>query len=80
MKIRCFEGASAIHAVGSVDPRRDVAVVVRVLADLETTDLRIEEARLAAKSGSEKRVDLVLDVVLERHIARGGDIRRPLDA
>ena len=50
--VRCFDDDDVVHVDGSVDPARDIEVIITelVLKDLETVDKRRERAQRAAKS------------------------------
>ncbi|GGI04631.1 redox-regulated ATPase YchF [Egicoccus halophilus] len=76
--VRCFESDDIIHVSGSVDPARDVEIITTelVLADLATTEKRLERANRSARTGDKDLVrerDQVLalrDHLAEGHVAR----------
>ncbi|MFA9445288.1 redox-regulated ATPase YchF [Egicoccus sp. AB-alg6-2] len=76
--VRCFESDDIIHVSGSVDPARDVEIITTelVLADLATTEKRLERATRSARTGDKDLVrerDQVLalrDHLAEGHVAR----------
>ncbi|MFA9428750.1 redox-regulated ATPase YchF [Egicoccus sp. AB-alg2] len=82
--VRCFEDDDIVHVSGSVDPARDIEVITTelVLADLATTEKRLERATRAARSGDKdlaRERDQVLalrDHLAEGHVARtfAGDL------
>ncbi|WP_028988658.1 redox-regulated ATPase YchF [Thermithiobacillus tepidarius DSM 3134] len=51
---RCFEDTDIVHVAGSVDPVRDLDIVLTelVLADMETVDKALQRAQKNAKSGN----------------------------
>jgi len=72
--VRCFEDDDIIHVSGSVDPARDIEIITTelVLADLATTEKRLERASRSARSGDKDLVrerDQVL--ALRDHLAEG---------
>ena len=76
--VRCFESEDIVHVSGSVDPARDVEIITTelVLADLATTEKRLERANRSARTGDKDLVrerDQVLalrDHLAEGHVAR----------
>ncbi|MBS3941858.1 MAG: redox-regulated ATPase YchF [Actinobacteria bacterium] len=76
--VRCFESDDIIHVSGSVDPARDVEIITTelILADLATTEKRLERANRSARTGDKDLVrerDQVLalrDHLAEGHVAR----------
>ncbi|MEW5791533.1 MAG: redox-regulated ATPase YchF [Pseudomonadota bacterium] len=81
---RCFEDTDIVHVAGSVDPVRDLDIVLTelVLADMETVDRAVQRAQKSAKSGNK-------DAVAERdffqrlleHLDQGHTARSlPMDA
>ncbi|HSK23858.1 MAG TPA: redox-regulated ATPase YchF [Egicoccus sp.] len=76
--VRCFESDDIIHVSGSVDPARDVEIITTelVLADLATTEKRLERANRSARTGDKDLIrerDQVLalrDHLAEGHVAR----------
>lgn len=51
--VRCFEDPDVIHTMGSVDPVRDIEVIVTelILADLDSVEKRMAKTQKLAKSG-----------------------------
>ena len=64
--IRCFEDPDVTHVMGSVDPRRDLAIIETelALADLETVERRLEKVEKKARSGETEAIREM--AVLER--------------
>src|SRR3989442_3366409 len=58
--VRCFEDPDVVHVTGSLDPVRDIEIVMTelVLADLETVKKRLETNARAVKRG-DKAAELV---------------------
>ncbi|MEX2504795.1 MAG: redox-regulated ATPase YchF [Egicoccus sp.] len=76
--VRCFESDDIVHVSGSVDPARDVEIITTelVLADLATTEKRLERANRSARTGDKDLVrerDQVL--ALRDHLAEGNVAR-----
>lgn len=77
--VRCFEDANVVHAMGGVDPLRDIEVVTTelLLKDLEVLERRKEKERKLAKGGDQHAQQVVEH--LERWAAalsNGTPIRR----
>lgn len=72
--VRCFEDPDVIHVTGSVDPVRDIEIVMTelVLADLEAIQRRREKIAKEIKGGNKHAVaeNRVLDK-LEAHLNAG---------
>ncbi len=53
--VRCFENDDIIHVAGSVDPERDIEIIniELALADMASTEKRIEKARKEARTKKE---------------------------
>src|SRR3954449_3271451 len=53
--VRCFENEDIIHVAGSVDPERDIEIIniELALADMASTERRIEKARKEARTKKE---------------------------
>lgn len=66
--VRCFEDGNVVHVDGSVDPKRDAAIVSLelIMADLETLEKRLERARKMTKSG-DKALARELDTLTALH-------------
>ncbi len=66
--VRCFEDPNVVHVSGSVDPRRDIAVIETelLLKDLETVQRRRES--LLRKKRDEAAFELSLIERLEAHL------------
>ncbi len=58
--VRCFENDDIIHVAGSVDPERDVEIIniELALADLASTERRLERARKDARTKKEAVVEV----------------------
>lgn len=67
--VRCFENGDITHVSGTVDPLRDIETIdiELILADLETTQKRLDRTKKNMKSG-DKRFKLEADA-LERLVA-----------
>ena len=72
--VRCFEDENIHHISGSIDPIRDIEVILTelVLADLASVQKRIERTQKAAR-GNDKQAKAELDVLarLEPHLNQG---------
>jgi ribosome-binding ATPase len=78
MMVRCFADPDVVHVAGSVDPERDIEVLLLelVLADVETADRRVKRAQGAAKTGSkEGKAELALAERVAAHLAAGQPAR-----
>src|SRR3989442_15333598 len=56
--VRCFEDPDIMHVTGSLDPIRDIEIVMTelVLADLETVKKRLEKITREARRGDKNAV------------------------
>ena len=57
--VRCFEGDEVTHVEGKVDPVRDAEIIATelLLADLESLERRVDQARKRATSGDREAKD-----------------------
>jgi GTP-binding protein YchF len=72
--VRCFEDPDVIHAIGGIDPVRDIDVVSTelVLADLDSVQKRLDKALKKAKGGDkEAHAEIVLLERLAPHLDSG---------
>lgn len=72
--VRCFEDENVHHVSGSVDPLRDIEVIITelVLSDLVTVQKRHEKNQKAARSGDKLAVaEVDLLKKLEAHLNQG---------
>lgn len=77
--VRCFTDQNVNHVDGSVNPLRDIEVINTelLLADLDTTERRIEKTKKMAKSGEkESREELKELEQLKNSLEEGQNIRR----
>lgn len=58
MVVRCFEDANITHVEGSIDPVRDIEVILTelCLADLETVDKRLQRTDKGKKAGDKEAI------------------------
>src|ERR1700679_612089 len=58
MVVRCFEDGNIIHVEGSLNPIRDIEIILTelCLADLDTTDKRLQRTEKGKKSGDKEAV------------------------
>ena len=58
MVVRCFEDANIVHVEGSIDPIRDIDIILTelCLADLDTVDKRLQKAEKGKKAGNKEDV------------------------
>ncbi|MFZ5806059.1 MAG: redox-regulated ATPase YchF [Verrucomicrobiota bacterium] len=72
--LRCFEDENIHHVSGSVDPLRDIEVIMTelVLADLSAVQKRIDKTQKAAR-GNDKQAKIELEVLqkIEPHLNKG---------
>jgi GTP-binding protein YchF len=63
--VRCFDDPNIIHVSGSVDPLRDMEIINTelMLADLDSVDKRIPKTEKIAKSSTDKKVKIELEVL-----------------
>lgn len=72
--VRCFEDADIHHVSGSVDPLRDIEVILTelVLADLAAVQKRkVKTAKLARSGDKEAKTDMEVLDKLEPHLDEG---------
>jgi len=58
MVVRCFEDGNIIHVEGSINPIRDIEIIMTelCLADLDTIDKRLQRTEKGKKSGDKEAV------------------------
>jgi GTP-binding protein YchF len=58
MVVRCFEDGNIVHVEGSIDPIRDIEIIMTelCLADLETVDKRLQRTEKGKKAGDKEAV------------------------
>ena len=71
--VRCFDDPNVIHVSGSVDPLRDVDVINTelMLADYDTAEKKLKRIEKVAKSSTDPKVKMELDVTQRIHKALG---------
>jgi GTP-binding protein YchF len=69
--VRCFDDPNVIHVSGSVDPLRDMDVINTelMLADYDTVDKKLKRIEKAAKTSTDPKVKMDLDVTQRVHQA-----------
>lgn len=69
--VRCFDDPNIIHVSGSVDPLRDVDIINTelMLADYDTADKKLKRIEKAAKTSSDPKVKMDLDITQRIHQA-----------
>ncbi len=79
--VRCFEDTDVVHVEGNIDPLRDIETIETelCLADLETSEKRLERARKQAKTAAKgSKEELAFCEALNAHLA-DGQMARTLD-
>jgi ribosome-binding ATPase len=58
MVVRCFEDGNIVHVEGSIDPVRDIEIILTelCLADLDTVDKRLQRTEKGKKAGDKEAV------------------------
>ncbi len=58
MVVRCFEDGNIVHVEGSIDPVRDIEIIMTelCLADLDTVDKRLQRTEKGKKSGDKEAI------------------------
>jgi len=58
MVVRCFEDGNIVHVEGSIDPVRDIEIIMTelCLADLDTVDKRLQRTEKGKKAGDKEAV------------------------
>jgi GTP-binding protein YchF len=58
MVVRCFEDGNIVHVEGSLNPIRDIEIILTelCLADLDTTDKRLQRVEKGKKAGDKEAV------------------------
>lgn len=77
--VRCFEDPDVVHVDGSIDPLRDMEVIDTelMLADLDTTEKRLERSRKTAKGGDkESLAELEVLEKVQKGLEEGIPVRR----
>jgi GTP-binding protein YchF len=69
--VRCFDDPNVIHVSGSVEPVRDMDVINTelMLADFDTIDKKLKRIEKAAKTSSDAKTKMDLDVTQRLHQA-----------
>lgn len=69
--VRCFDDPNIIHVSGSVDPTRDMDIINTelMLADFDTADKKLKRIEKAAKTSTDVKVKMDLDVTTRIHKA-----------
>ncbi len=69
--VRCFDDPNIIHVAGSVDPTRDMDIINTelMLADFDTAEKKIKRIEKAAKTSTDPKVKMDLDVTQRIHQA-----------
>lgn len=69
--VRCFDDPNIIHVSGSVDPLRDMDVINTelMLADFDTADKKLKRIEKMAKTSSDPKIKMDLDVTQRIHQA-----------
>lgn len=73
--VRAFADPNVIHVHGGIEPKRDIEIIQTelILADIETVNRRLEDAKAKAKSGDAKNIEYAALVEkLKRHLEEGG--------
>jgi ribosome-binding ATPase len=62
--VRCFDDPNVIHVAGSVDPMRDMDIINTelMLADYDTAEKKLKRIEKAAKTSTDVKVKMDLDV------------------
>lgn len=58
MVVRCFENSNIVHVEGSIDPVRDIEIIMTelCLADLDTVDKRLQRTEKGKRAGDKEAV------------------------
>lgn len=69
--VRCFDDPNIIHVAGSVDPTRDMDIINTelMLADFDTAEKKLKRIEKAAKTSTDPKVKMDLDVTQRIHQA-----------
>ncbi len=69
--VRCFDDPNIIHVAGSVDPLRDVDIINTelMLADFDTAEKKLKRIEKMAKTSSDPKMKMDLDVTQRIHQA-----------
>ena len=71
--VRCFDDPNVIHVAGSVDPMRDMDIINTelMLADYDTAEKKLKRIEKAAKTSTDVKVKMDVDVTQRIHKALG---------
>lgn len=71
--VRCFDDPNVIHVSGSVDPLRDMDIINTelMLADYDTADKKLKRIEKAAKTSTDPKIKMEVDVTQRIHKALG---------
>ncbi len=76
--VRCFENDDIIHVEGSVNPKRDIAIIDSelLIKDLESIEKRVDKLRKQAKT-NDRLAKLQLEAIerLADHVQNGNPVR-----
>ncbi len=69
--VRCFDDPNIIHVAGSVDPLRDMEIINTelMLADLDSVEKKLKRIEKIAKTSSDVKLKMELDVTQRAHQA-----------
>ncbi|MDP1706922.1 MAG: redox-regulated ATPase YchF [bacterium] len=72
--VRCFQNSDIIHVENSVDPIRDVDIIVMelILKDLDTLKRRLSKAEGEARTGSKDAIRLLDNLAAMKNILEAG--------
>jgi GTP-binding protein YchF len=71
--VRCFDDPNVIHVSGSVDPLRDMDIINTelMLADFDTAEKKLKRIEKAAKTSTDPKIKMEVDVTQRIHKALG---------
>lgn len=69
--VRCFDDPNIVHVSGSVDPLRDIEIINTelMLADFDSVDKKLKRIEKTAKSSTDPKLKMELDVTQRLHQA-----------
>lgn len=75
--VRCFEDTNITHVDGNIDPKRDIETInlELILADLETIDKKIDNAKKKLKADKKFQEDLELFEKIKKTLEEGKSAR-----
>ena len=75
--VRCFEDSNITHVDGNIDPTRDIETInlELILADIETVDKKIENAKKKLKADKKYQEDLKLFEKIKETLEKGKSAR-----